>query len=84
MIRSTKKAPTDIGANKINLLKLYHMKGIKKMLSNLLMFILFIVAIVVIGLVLGILFSLYGVIHLKMKQLSLRIEHDPMNNPIRN
>ena len=69
------------------------------MLSNLLLFasivvaivivglvlaILFIVAIVVIGLVLGILFSLYGVIHLKMKQLSLRIEHDPMNNPIRN
>ena len=54
------------------------------MLSNLLMFILFIVAIVVIGLVLGILFSLYGVIHLKMKQLSLRIEHDPMINPIRN
>ena len=54
------------------------------MLSNLLTFILFIVAIVVIGLVLGILFSLYGVIHLKMKQLSLRIEHDPMNNPIRN
>lgn len=54
------------------------------MLSNLLTFILFIVAIVVIGLVLGILFSLYGVIHLKIKQLSLRIEREPMNNPIRN
>lgn len=54
------------------------------MLSNLLAFILFIVAIVVIGLVLGILFSLYSVIHLKMKQLSLRIEHDPMTNPIKN
>jgi len=53
------------------------------MLSNLLMFTLVIVAIVVIGLVLGILFSLYGVIHLKIKQLSLRIEHDPMTNPIR-
>lgn len=54
------------------------------MLSNLLMFILIILAIVVIGLVLGILFSIYGVIHLKIKQLSLRIEHDPMANPIRN
>ena len=67
-----------------SLIKLTHRKELIKMLSNLLAFILFIIAIVVIGLVLGILFSLYGVIHLKMKQLSLRIEHDPMTNPIRN
>jgi len=54
------------------------------MLSNLLIFISIIVAIVTVGLVLGILLSLYAMIHLKIKQLSLRIEHDPMSNPIRN
>ena len=53
------------------------------MLSNLLMFTLVVVATVVISLVLGIPFSLYDVIHLKNKQLSLRVEHDPMTNPIR-
>ena len=67
-----------------NLINTQLQKGMNEMLSNLLMFTLVIVAIVVIGLVLGILFSLYGVIHLKIKQLSLRIEHDPMTNPIRN
>lgn len=54
------------------------------MLSNLLMFALIVVAIVIVGLVLGILFSIYGMIHLKIKQLALRIEHDPMTNPTKN
>ena len=54
------------------------------MLSNLLLFASIVVAIVIVGLVLGILFSLYAIIHLKIKQLSLRIEREPMTNPIRN
>ena len=55
-----------------------------KMLSNLLLFASIVVAIVIVGLVLAILFSVYGMIHLKIKQLSLRIEREPMTNPIRN
>lgn len=53
------------------------------MLENIIWFIGLIASIVVTGLVIGILFSLYGVIHLKLKQLSLRIEADPLGNPFK-
>ena len=67
-----------------SLTKPTYRKELIKMLSNLLLFASIVVAIVIVGLVLAILFSVYGMIHLKIKQLSLRIEHDPMANPIRN
>lgn len=53
------------------------------MLENIMLYIGVIAAVTILGLVIGILFTLYGVIHLKLKQLSLRIEADPLGNPFK-